>query len=226
MGDHRLRHAQEQSRLHDGRGSVERGLHFVRVFDPLLEPAVQDVVPAVGEKRRPVIAQPEGRPGAQRLQRGPYRAPTEGHHLHGERPPGAQAIHQLALVHHDDHSIAHRRHDLLPEQRATQPLDQVQTRIHLIGPVQGQIQPRAVVQADERDPQPLCLVPRIGRGGHPRDPAQLAPVTTRCNGLQDQPRGGAGAQAQLHAVLHHPGGALGGLFLELVLSQAVTRPRP
>ena len=97
----------------------------------------------------------------------------------------------------DDHALRGGGDDLLPQQRAAAALDQIELGIDFVGPVDGQIEFRNVVESSERNAERLRL--RFCRLRSP----DAADIETRFDPLAHEidelARGRAAAEPELHA---------------------------
>ena len=109
------------------------------------EPCVHDVIPVVRPKGVSVLA-PKFDRGSERLQGVGGEAPSERVHLDGNRDLRSEARHELGFVHDHDELLGRGSDDLLAEQRAAQPFDQIEFRIHLIGSVDAEVRRRPVFE--------------------------------------------------------------------------------
>ena len=76
---------------------------------------------------------------------------AEGHDLHRQRELGAEHGRQLRLVDDDDLAPAGLGHDLLVQQGAPAAFDEVELRVDLVGPVDGDVDDGMVGERRERD---------------------------------------------------------------------------
>src|SRR5690606_37322068 len=113
----------------------------------------------------------------------------------------AEPSDQLRLIHDDRDACGRARHDLLPQQRATQPLDQVQLAIHLVRTIDGEIKRGKVVQITQRYAELACV--RFGRfrRGNADDVVQFATTATFEDDVQNVTRGRTRSETEAHPVL-------------------------
>src|SRR5690606_37390833 len=129
------------------------------------------------------------------------RGPAERHDLDRQRRLLAEALNQLAVVHDDDELPGGGRHDLLPQQRAAQAFDQVEPGIDLVGAIHREIQPRPLLERDERDAERRRALGGVPRRRHAGDILQCAIAQPLAEQFEEMPDGRAGAEAEHHAVL-------------------------
>jgi len=104
------------------------------------------------------------------------------------------------LIDDDDKAPARRRHDLLAQQRAAEPLDQIERcALHLVGAIDREIDPALLSEACERNAEPTRQGGRVlgGRNGHDGEPARDA----RGQLLDDKAGGRSGAETDDHPTL-------------------------
>src|SRR5262249_844754 len=125
----------------------------------------------------------------------------------------AKLRHQLGLVGQYDETVGRGFDDLLTQQRTAQPFDQVQRRVDLVGAVEREIEPRALVQ--RRDLHPKLASQRSDRirCRHADDIAQPAILQRLRQSPQHVCGRRAGAQAKRHTALDILKRMLGGLAL-------------
>ena len=104
-------------------------------------------------------------------------------------------------------------------------LDQLEGRIHLIGAVDGQIDPIHRVEALQGNTELGGQHLALEGGGHTHDVAELTALELGPQGLNHQGRGGAGAQPHHHAAADLLGGCRRHRLLHLIL-QVRHRSRP
>src|SRR6266702_1515621 len=73
----------------------------------------------------------------------------------------ASAALELRVVDDHDELLRRRRDDFLAEQGAAHPLDQVELRVDFVGAIDGQVEPEALLQRGQRNPQLLRLLRRL-----------------------------------------------------------------
>jgi hypothetical protein len=138
--------------------------------------------------------------------------PAEADDLDRQRE-GAEAGDHLAVVGDHRHAVTRRGDDLLLQERRPAALDQVQPRVDLVGPVDGEVDPLDLVEPAERHAE---LLGEPDGGARGRDALDLQPLGG--DPLRQEPHepagGRAGAETERHPVLHHlerarRGGALG-----------------
>jgi len=88
------------------------------------------------ERLTPLVL-PECNPRTQPFEIIRLRMPAEGKHFHRQGMPGAEVGREFALVHHDDFPATDLGKDLLPEQRPSPALDQVELGIYFVGAYWG-----------------------------------------------------------------------------------------
>src|SRR2546425_3632594 len=187
------------------------------------EVRVEDMVPVVRlERLAALLAQLDLR--AEALECRGRVLPAERMDLHGQGRLRAEAAHELRVVDDHDEPLRRRGDDLLAEQGAAHPLNQVELRVDLVCAVDGQVEPEALLQGGQWDPQPLRLLCGRERRGHA---FQIHPVRNEAADAREEvPRRRSGAEAEDHARLHVREGGLGRVPLQLVPgghSQALRR---
>ena len=98
----------------------------------------------------------------------------EGEDLNREWAAGAQASDELRFIHNDNQLLGMNLHNFLTQERPTQPFDQVQVGIHLIGAIHSQIQNRMILQGGQRDFRQARLAEAFMLGGHGANIAQVS----------------------------------------------------
>ena len=152
---------------------------------------------------------------AQRLQPRLGHLQAEGYDLDRHRRLAPQAIDQLGAVDDDGKPPAGGRDDLLAQQGAAQPLDQVQrAALDLIGAVDGEIDLGMLGEGRERNARGLGLGPRMLGGGNAHEAQALAMAHRQR--LDGESGGRAGAETHDHAVGHQLDRGLGRLALQRV----------
>ena len=101
---------------------------------------------AVGDERFAVRLHTQFRRRTRRFETRQQRTPAELYHFHRNRCALAEPTHELRLVHDDNERGRCAFDDLLPEQSATQALDQIELRIDLVGAVDGEIEAEHAVE--------------------------------------------------------------------------------
>ena len=178
--------------------------------DALLQPrrigdgaeiAVENAVAAVGDKR--LARPPTG--AAERWRRAPRALAWVASRPKATTSTGTgvvrpQPIDQLGAVDDDGEAAARGRDDLLAQQGAAQPLDQIErAALDLVGAVDREIDLPMLGEGGERNARGLRLRRRSLRGGN-ADEAQALPMTPRQR-LDRESRRRAGAEPDDHAIL-------------------------
>jgi len=118
------------------------------------------------------------------------RLPPERDDLHRERGPRPEGGGELPLVHHDRLPLACLGDDLLPEERPPTALDQVQVGVHLIRPVDREVEGGMLIERGDGDPELARLGLDLGRAGDAGDVPQRA----RAEKLSDPDQGLVGGR--------------------------------
>src|SRR5213594_2782947 len=121
------------------------------------EMRIEDVVPVVGSEWL-VAVLPQFDLGPERLERRGRVLPSERMDLDGQRRLRAEATDEFGVVDDDNEFLRRRGYDLLTEQGAAHAFDQVELRVDLVGAVHGQVEPEALLQGSQRDPESLRLL--------------------------------------------------------------------
>ena len=155
--------------------SVEQRREPGRVGDRA-EGAVEDPVPLVGHELGAVGSAAHGHRRAHVVEVLGLRPPPELRDLHRQHAPRPELRRGLAVV--DDDHLAHARlrDHLLPPQRASRALDEVERGIDVVGAVDREIDHRVLGQRGERD----ARRDRLGLARERRrDPDDLPQLTAR-----------------------------------------------
>src|SRR5262249_53198511 len=164
---------------------------------------------AVGDERLSFLeAELGGR--AEAAQPGGGRGPAERDDLDGHGVARAQAIDPLGRIDEDDQAAAGRGDELLAQERPAAPLEQGETgALDLVGAVDGDVEERVLAERGQRDAELARqrLGARGGRDAGDAQPLAHAPADRAHRGG----RGGAGAQADDHAVRQVGDRPLGGV---------------
>src|SRR5712664_227384 len=211
--------ADEQAVLDDADRSLHRIAEARGIFDAAFQHQVEDQV-AVVRDIWTLFPTSDGQAHAQRGQ--PFRrgTPQERQHLHREHAD-TKLLDQLRVVDHDDESLRRRRDQLLAEQRASAPLDQVELWIHLVGSINGEVD-LADKLLDDRDSVFGGQLGSGARGGHA--PQGHAFREQTADTLGEVPRRRAAAQAEQHSVLHELQRLFGGGPFEFLRQRLVVWP--
>jgi hypothetical protein len=136
---HRPVPADEQAALDDPDHPSDPLFEASRISDGA-EIAVENSIAAVGDKRLPGRRHAHTCVGSERLDPRLCCLQAKGHDLDRYRRPHPETVDQLGFVDDDREPAAVGRHDLLVEQGAAEPLDQVERApLHLVGAVDRQI---------------------------------------------------------------------------------------
>ncbi len=183
--------------------------------------AIENPVATVGAEQLARRVASWLRVGAETAQSVRSRLPPERHDFNRDRYGRPKPLHQLSAVRDDNESLARCRYDLLAQQSAPCPLDQVERAdFNFISAVDRQVQPSMFGEAGERNAALACLRrAAFGRGDRP----DAQPCThTADQSVDGEASRGTGAQPDQHAILHQGGGSLRCLAL---LRVAVHQPR-
>ena len=161
------------------------------------ELAVEDVVLAVGDVGLAILLDAQLGEEALVAEAALGGLPAEGDDLDRHSEDGAEGVDDLAGVDGDQHAAACHGDDLLAQECAAVALCEVE--LGLTGEV------------GERDAERLGLSVRLQRRGNADDAQAFADAAADL--FDDQSGGGAGAEADGHAVLDLGGGPLGGAAL-------------
>src|SRR5258708_2863005 len=170
--------ADEQATLNDPDDAPDALLQPRRI-DDRTEAAMDNVVAAVGDERDARRRQPQPGAGAERLEGCLGWFQPEGDDLDRHRCARTQLIHQLRAVDDDGKAMACVRDDLLAQQCAAQPLDQIESAaFHLVRAVDREIDLPMLGERGERDARRRRLRRCSLRRGN-ADKAQTLPTPPR-----------------------------------------------
>ena len=142
---------------------VDRLLQLPRLRDRA-ERAVEDEIAAVGDEGA-AIALPQFGPCPEFFERCRRGLPAELNDFDRDRKTLAEPIDELLVIDHDDEALACRRDDLLAQQRAAMPLDQVEgAALDLVGAVDREIDAAMLAECRERNAEPARHLGGVLRG--------------------------------------------------------------
>jgi len=207
--------------------------HADDAADALLEPgrigdggeaAVEYAVTAVGDERLPRRGKAQTGARAQHLERLAGGFQAERNDLDGNRRMGAKTPDQLGAVDDDHQSTARRGHDLLAQQGAAQPLDQVERALlDLVRAVDREVDHAMLCEGRQRNARRLRLGRRPLRRRDADKTQALAMASSK--GLDGEARRRAGAEADDHGVPHQPHRRLRrGALEDVAVAHSLPRP--
>src|SRR3974390_2396207 len=121
--------AEEQAVLDDAGAGAELGCQRVYVGDGA-EIAVEDHVARVGDELRAILlVLANDAASAERFQEAQLRAPSEWTDFERQGEAGAEAVGELAVVHHDDFARAGLSDDFFAENHSASSFDEVELGI-------------------------------------------------------------------------------------------------
>ena len=194
--DRRRGEPEEEPVLDDARHVRDVARQRGRV-DPLGPRAVEDAVALIGDERAAGV-DAQLRFPSQVAKQTLHDRQRERDHLDRERRALAEPAHELRLVGDDHHPPGGRRDHLLAQVRASQPLDQVERRVDLVGAVDHEVELGDVLEREERDPQLVAPRGRRSGGGHAGDVGEGARSEPLAQRIEHLRGGRAAAQAQPH----------------------------
>src|SRR5207249_9553369 len=172
------------------------------------EMRIEDVVPVVGSEGL-VAVLPQFDLAAERLERRGRVLPAERMHLDGQRRLRAEATDEFGVVDDYNELLRRGRHDLLAEQGAAHPFDQVELRVDLVRAVHRQVEPEALLQRGQRNPESLRLL--RGREGRRHAPEVHTAGYETGDAREEVPRRRSAADTEDHSRLDVREGGLRGV---------------
>ena len=159
------------------------------------------------------------------LELAPHLTPGAGQHLHRQKKAEVEGVHQLGGIHHHHKTIGPAGHQLLLDMAGPAPLDQLEGGIHLIRPIDGQIDALDGIQALQGDPQLSGQDLSLKRRGDTGDVPELTTLQPGPQLLNHQSCGGSGSQPKHHSIpdLGHGRGGHGLLHLGLQIRHGLLR---
>src|SRR5215510_371145 len=165
---HRIRHAEKQAAVNDGRNGQELLLQGPRVsYRP--EATVEYIVAIVGDPRLAISAAPQCDLCPQSLQSTGRQGMAKSDDLDWYRVTLSELVHQLTFVHDNEKTRRTGRNNFFAQQRAPGTFDQIELVVHLIGAIHRQIQMRMVIQGGQRNGELGGALGGLYRGGHTSD---------------------------------------------------------
>src|SRR3954447_6154246 len=192
------------------------------------EVGIDDPVAAIGDENVAMLAVSNHHlPGKAGLRKHfadgpPCRRPAKRNHLYRKRK-ATESLHPFGLICDHYHAIRRRGDDLLAQQRAAATLDQVERSVEFVRAIDREVQPVDLLQRGQRNAAPCRIRAGCFRCRH-ADHFQSR-ANPFAQELNEMLRRRAGAETELHAVLHLLERARCGLPLQSVHVHVHARPR-
>ena len=215
-------HAEEEPVLDDAAAGVQLRTEFLGIGDGT-EGAVIDEVALVGDVGLAVFLGAQVRISAEFVEEVPLAGAAEGDDLDGQAVKGAELRRHLRFVDHDDFALAGLGHDFLVEQGAAAAFDQIEARVDLVGPVDGQIDDGGALGIDQREAGRPGGAGHFGRSGEAAESGQFAGGVAAGDFADGMDGGRAGAESDDGAGFEEADGVNGGGVFERVPVQRAHR---
>ena len=121
--------------------------------------------------------------------------------------------------------MARALYHLLPQERPTSALDEVEEGVDLVGSIDGKVDDGVGVEISERNAEGEGLLVGLRGGGDADNVVELALAQKLADEVHGMLGCGTGAETEHHAGLDVLDGLIGGDLLELVLGQNDWRQR-